>query len=133
MIMPIDAEKQLLIKLQHAFKIKVLENIRLQEPCLMWWFEYAWPREEPCWRKCVTVGAGFETLLLAGDILLVAFGRRCRILCSSSTMSACLDVSMLPTMMITDWTSEPVSQPQLNVVLYKSCFGHSVSSQQWKL
>ena len=26
--------------------------------------------------------------------------------------------------------SEPVSQPQLNVVLYKSCFGNGVSSQQ---
>jgi hypothetical protein len=43
-----------------------------------------------------------------------------------------LDTAMLPAMMIMDWTSEPVSQPPLNVVLYKSCLGHGVSSQQWK-
>jgi hypothetical protein len=39
---------------------------------------------------------------------------------------------MLPIVMIMGWTSEPVSQPQLNVVPYKSCLGHGVSSQQWK-
>jgi hypothetical protein len=33
--------------------------------------------------------------------------------------------------MIMYWTSEAVSQPQLNVVLHKSCFGHGASSQQW--
>jgi hypothetical protein len=33
-------------------------------------------------------------------------------------------------MIIMDWTSEPVSQPQLNVVLYKSCLGHGICSQQ---
>jgi hypothetical protein len=31
----------------------------------------------------------------------------------------CLDAAMLSTMMIKNRTSEPVSQPQLNVVLYK--------------
>ena len=36
------------------------------------------------------------------------------------------------TMMIMDLTSETVSQAQLNVVLYKSCHGHGVSSQQWE-
>jgi hypothetical protein len=35
-------------------------------------------------------------------------------------------------MMIMDLTSETVSQPQLNVVLYKHLLGHGVSSQQWK-
>jgi hypothetical protein len=36
-----------------------------------WWFEYAWPREWhclevwPCWSRCVTVGLGFKTLILA--------------------------------------------------------------------
>ena len=44
----------------------------------------------------------------------------------------CLGTAMLPAMMIMDWTSETVSQPQLNVVLYKSCLGYGVSSQQWK-
>jgi hypothetical protein len=39
---------------------------------------------------------------------------------------------MLPTMMIMDWASETVSQPQLNGFLYKSCHDHGVSSQQWK-
>ena len=29
-----------------------------------------------------------------------------------------------------DWTSETVSQPWLDVFLYKSCLGHGVSSQQ---
>jgi hypothetical protein len=42
-----------------------MEKIRMQ------WFEYAWSREWhykevwPCWRKCVTVGVGNETLLQA--------------------------------------------------------------------
>jgi hypothetical protein len=35
-----------------------------------------------------------------------------------------------PTLMIMDWTSEPVSHPQLNVVFYKTCLGHGVCSQQ---
>jgi len=44
-----------------------------------------------------------------------AFRSRCRTLSSfSSIMSA-----MLPAMMIMDWTSETVSQPQLNGVFYK--------------
>jgi hypothetical protein len=41
-----------------------------------------------------------------------------------------LHAAMLPTMMTMDWTSEAVSQPQFNVVLYKSCLGHGVSSFQ---
>lgn len=35
--------------------------------------------------------------------------------------------------MMKDWTCESVRQPQLNVVLFKSCLGHGTSSQQWKL
>ena len=31
-----------------------------------------------------------------------------------------------------DGTSELVNQPQLNIVPYKSCLGHGISSQQWK-
>jgi hypothetical protein len=42
----------------------------------------------------------------------------------------CLLVAMLLTMTIMDQTSETVSQPQLNVFLYKHCFGHGVSPQQ---
>jgi hypothetical protein len=36
---------------------------------------------------------------------------------------------MLPASMIVDCTSEPLSQPQLNAVLYKSCHGYGVCSQ----
>jgi hypothetical protein len=36
---------------------------------------------------------------------------------------------MLPGLMIVDLTSKPVSQPQLNVCLYKSCLGHGVFLQ----
>ena len=38
---------------------------------MLWQFEYAWPREWhywevwPCWSRCVTVGIGFRTFLLA--------------------------------------------------------------------
>ena len=48
----------------------------------LWWFEYAWPREwhyqevRPCWSRCVTVGVGFDTLVLAAwkpVFLLAAF------------------------------------------------------------
>ena len=45
---------------------------------------------------------------------------------------ACLDTARLPAMMMMGQTFEPVSQAQLNVVFYKSCLGHGVSSQQWK-
>ena len=41
-----------------------------------------------------------------------------------------LDAAMLPAMMIMDWTSETVSQPQLNICFHKTCLGHSVFSQQ---
>lgn len=35
------------------------------------------------------------------------------------------------TVVIMHWTSEPVSHPQWNVVIYKSCLSHCVSLQQW--
>jgi hypothetical protein len=90
--------------------------------------EWMWP----CWRKCVTVGVGF-------DILLLVLGRQ-----SSSAYlqikmqnfqllvqhQVHLDAALLSTMMIMDLTSETVNHPQLNVALYKSCFGHDVSSWQ---
>jgi hypothetical protein len=44
----------------------------------------------------------------------------------------CLHTAKLPAMMIMDWTSETVSQPQLNIVPYKSYLGHGVSSKQRK-
>jgi len=36
----------------------------------------------------------------------------------------------VPALMIIDLISEPVSQPQLNVVIYNTCLGHGVCSQQ---
>jgi hypothetical protein len=42
----------------------------------------------------------------------------------------CLHATMLPAMTIMDLTPETVSQPQFKVVLYKSCLGRGVSSQQ---
>jgi hypothetical protein len=42
----------------------------------------------------------------------------------------CLQAAMLPALRIMDWTSETVSQPQLNVFLYKSVGSQGVSSQQ---
>jgi hypothetical protein len=43
----------------------------------------------------------------------------------------CLHTAMLPSMIIRDWNSETLSQPQISVVLYKSYLGHVVPSQQW--
>jgi hypothetical protein len=42
----------------------------------------------------------------------------------------CLDTAMLPVMTVVDWSSETVSQLQLNGFFCKSCHGHGVSSQQ---
>ena len=42
----------------------------------------------------------------------------------------CPRATMLPDTMTMDWISETVSQPQLNVFLYKRGHGHGVSSQQ---
>jgi hypothetical protein len=67
---------------------------------------------------------------LEAILLLAALGLRCRTPRSSSH-HICLPVVMPPAMMVMDWTSETVSQPEVNVVLYKSCLGHGVSSWQW--
>ena len=77
--------------------------------------EWVWP----CWRNCVTIEVGFKNLLLAVwkpiDLLLFAFGARHRILSNSHIcLTGCYHA---PTLMLMAWTSEPVSQPQLNVVL----------------
>jgi hypothetical protein len=48
---------------------------------------------------------------------------------SGSTAPCLPECCHVPTLMIVDWTSEPVSQPQLNV-LCKTFLGHGVCSQQ---
>jgi hypothetical protein len=95
---------------------------------LLWWFEYASPREWhylevwPCWRKGVTVCVCglwelppcclgmlvFSCLLWEQDVVLSTPAVPCLLGCCHS-----------PALKIMDWTSEPVSQPQLNVVFIK--------------
>jgi len=61
------------------------------------------------------------------SLFLASFRWKCRTLSSSAPfLPACCHA---PTLMIMDWTSEPVNQPQLNVI-YKTCLGHGVCSQQ---
>jgi hypothetical protein len=83
------------------------------------------------------VGVCFATLLLAAWKLVFscfAFGTKTNFVELSAPPELCLpDAAMLPAMMIMNRTSESVSWFQLNVVLYKSCCDHCVSSQQWKL
>jgi hypothetical protein len=51
----------------------------------------------PCWRKCVTVGVGFKTLLLAPPSLLLAtFESRCRTLSYPRAMLAGMLLCSLP-------------------------------------
>ena len=47
---------------------------------------------------------------------------------SVSPMPWLLECSMLPTLMIMDLSPEPVSQSQLNAILYKRCLGHGICS-----
>ena len=109
----------------------------------VWWFEYAWPKGSGTVRRCslvggsVTVGVACRGFLLCSGstycrtgLLLAAFSSRCRTISSSSWHHVCLHAAMLPVMIIMVCISETVSQPHLNVCLYKSCHGHSVSLQQ---
>lgn len=76
------------------------------------------------------MGVVFEALSSVESRFLVTFRSRYRTLGSSSPVR--LYVAMLLAMMIMDSSSKTISQPQLNVVFCKSCFGHGASSQQWK-
>ena len=69
-----------------------------------------------CWSRCITVGVGFTTLILASWKPVSSCRWRWRTLSFSCTIPGCCHV---PNLMIMDWTSEPVSQPQLNVVLLR--------------
>ena len=57
-----------------------------------------------CWRKCVTVGMGFETLLLAAwkSLLMTAFRLRCRTFWLLLQPCVVLDAAMLPALMTMD-------------------------------
>jgi hypothetical protein len=74
----------------------------------------------PYWRKCVTVGIGFKTLVLAAWKLVFS--------CLPSDEDVELSVlpaprlpgcCHAPTLMIMDWTAELVTQPRLHVVLVR--------------
>jgi hypothetical protein len=71
----------------------------------LWWFVCSWTREWhhlevwPCWSRCDLFGVGVSLWVWA------ALPVPC--------LPGCCHA---PTLMIMDWTSEPVSQPQLNVV-----------------
>jgi hypothetical protein len=79
---------------------------------------------------------GFDTLLVAAG-RKQSFSGCLSIKIQNSQLllqhHACLDAAMLPALVIMDRTALPVSQIQLNIVFYKSCLGHCVSSQKWNL
>ena len=98
--------------------------------------EYVWPREWhyqvvwPCWRW-VIVGVDFKTLMLAAWKPVISCLHSEQNLDLSAPPTPCLpELCHAPSLMTMDKTSGPVSQPQLNAVLYKSCLGHGISSQQ---
>jgi len=118
----------------------------------LWWFEYAWPMGSATSRRCGLVGESVSLCRPAMRASSVQALPNEEEICSylvtvaASLFLGCirikilnnlqhhvyLDSAMLPTMIITDWTSETLSQPQLSVSFIKSCLGHGVSSQQCK-
>ena len=96
----------------------------------LWWFEYAGAsklhyqeavleQEWPCWRKCATVGVGNETLLLTtwGSVFQQPSDEDVEL---SATPAPCLPgCCHARTLRIMGLTSEPVTQPQLNVILIR--------------
>ena len=89
----------------------------------------------PCWRKCISLwmwtlefSSYTQASLNAEGSFFLPAGES-----ESSTIWLCnkmknsqllqcpssLDTEILPAMRIVDWTVEPVSQSQLNIVLYK--------------
>ena len=78
-----------------------------------------------CWRKCVTVGVGIEALFLAAWNTVFCLPSEQDVELSIPQVTCGPGHCHVP-------TSDPVSLPQLNVVLSKSYLGHGVCSQQWK-
>jgi hypothetical protein len=92
----------------------------------MWWFEYVWPIGNGIVRKCslvwmkyVTVGVGFEALPNVEKSVFF---------CLLSEQDVELSVSPAPCLPGCCHASCLDDEPQLNIVLYKSCFGHDVFS-----
>jgi len=78
----------------------------------------------PCWRNTSLCGRGEFWGLICSSNAQCGTTRS-----FSVTISACT----LPCFLswLVDWTSETVSQPQLNVCFYRHCHGHGISSQLW--
>jgi hypothetical protein len=76
----------------------------------------------PCYRKCVTGGAGFEfsnaQAKPSGTFFLLPTDLDVQPSVASPA-SCLLYAATLPAMMTLDWTSETVRKPQLNVFFYK--------------
>ena len=81
----------------------------------------------PCWKKCVTLGRIWG-LKSSSQALALSLSCCPWVWCRNLSYF-CLHDTMLPTMMVMDWTSDSVSQPQSNVFLYRSCCGHRVSNR----
>ena len=83
-----------------------------------------------CWRKCVTVGAGFEVSYAQAtssvtERLLLPVGQNVELSAPSTVpcLSACHHVN-------NEQNLRTASQPHLKVFRYKSCHDHGVCSQQ---
>ena len=105
----------------------------------MWWFEYAWSVGCGTVRRCGLVGGsvslwrvGFDAPPSAEQSVFSCLPSEQDVELSTPPAPCLSAAAMLFAMMIIDRTLEPVSQPHLNVVLYKGYLGHGVSSQQWK-
>jgi hypothetical protein len=91
----------------------------------LWEFAYAWPRKWhcrkvwPCWSSCFTVGVGFKTLLLASWKPVFCYWPSDEDVELSAPPAPCPHGCCHAPTLITDWISEPVGQPQFNVVLIR--------------
>jgi hypothetical protein len=91
----------------------------------------------PCWGGLW--GPSAQAPLREGETLLLAPCRKQSYSASSDEDQelsllqhhVCLYVDVSPIMVMMDWTSETISQAQLNVFLYKSYSEYNVSSQKW--
>jgi hypothetical protein len=93
-------------------------------------WEWVWP----CWRKCVTVGVGFEALLLAACKTVFSFLPSEQDVELSAPPAPCLPggchASHHDDTGLNLWTCKPANFSQFKVVLRKSCHGYGICSQQ---
>ena len=79
-----------------------------------WHYLQVWP----CWSRCVTEGVGFKSLILDTWKQVFSSWPSDKDVELSAPPAPCLPGCWHAlTLMIMDWTSEPVCQPQLNILL----------------